>query len=490
MSTSIWPRLSGVFVSRFLSAHTALGLAAGGLLYIICLSGTLIVFHNETARWEQPARGENRVVDPDALQSGLEAYLAHQSDLPDTARLVLPTHDMPRMLVGSGETYFRITEAGELADPVEHPFAEFLVSLHMYLHLPGVLGLTVVGALGVILLGLTLSGLLSHPRIFRDAFHMRRSSALLLETDLHNRLAVWTLPFHLTSALTGAILGLASIGGAVLAYAVHDGDLNAVFPPIFGTDNRVQTQASIAPDIRPALARFTADHTDETAWLIHINGTGTTEQSIEILARPTGRLAYYEEYVYSPSGTPVSTLGLISGETGQQVAASIYSLHFGNYGGVPVKLAYLALGLLLCLICSCGLRIWLLRRRQRGRPAPGLERAWTGIIWGAPLSISLTLCATPLLKLVELPLAWVFWISLSGLVVLGLCLPKPAAQSWDLYLRRLTGLCLLIGTSLHVAHHPDALKNWEHGLLTAALAGLSLALLVHGVRLKSKRASP
>ena len=37
---------------------------------------------------------------------------------------------------------------------------------------------------------------------------------------------------------------------------------------------------------------------------------------------------------------------------GQQIAASIYNLHFGNFGGLPVKLAYIVFGIALTLWLS------------------------------------------------------------------------------------------------------------------------------------------
>ena len=48
-----------------------------------------------------------------------------------------------------------------------------------------------------------------HPRVLRDAFHLRLGgSRRLQEADLHNRLGIWALPFHFTLALTGALCAL------------------------------------------------------------------------------------------------------------------------------------------------------------------------------------------------------------------------------------------------------------------------------------------
>ena len=49
-------------------------------------------------------------------------------------------------------------------------------------------------------------------------------------------------------------------------------------------------------------------------------------------------------------------------------------LHFGWFAGLPVKIAYLLLGFALCAVTWSGVTIWLARRRDKGRPAPGWER--------------------------------------------------------------------------------------------------------------------
>ena len=65
---------------------------------------------------------------------------------------------------------------------------------------------------------LALTGVLAHPRIVRDAFRLRwRQGPHIARVDWHNRLGVWTLPFAIAIALTGAVLGLSTIGFTLLA---------------------------------------------------------------------------------------------------------------------------------------------------------------------------------------------------------------------------------------------------------------------------------
>jgi uncharacterized iron-regulated membrane protein len=476
MTSLPWPKMPARLVARMLSGHTALGVALSALLYIVCLSGTLVVFHNEFSRWEQPGAAEFETVSPETLQTLYTSTLARFDETPDRITLVLPTPSVPRLMAGSGETYWLADETGNTGEAVHHAFSEFLVTLHMYLHLPNILGLTVVGLLGVMMLGLILSGFLAHPRIFRDAFALRRTkSARLGETDLHNRLSVWAAPFHITIALTGAILGLASIGAYALALVFHDGDLEAVFPPIFGEETATGPAPDGVADIARAVTTLQDERPDLAPWLIYVNGPGTAEQNIEILTRVPGQLAYYDEVQFDASGQMLGSTGISDGETGQQVAGAIYSLHFGWFGGVPVKLVYLTLGLALTVVCVSGVSLWLIKRREKGRPSPRLERAWIAIVWGTPALLAFTMLGALSGLIGEALLTPVLWIGLAALIALAMAFGTDRA--WSRSLRGITAGLTLAGLAVHHASHAGAFRGEAAWGVSTGLAVTALLLL-------------
>ena len=55
-------------------------------------------------------------------------------------------------------------------------------------------------------------------------------------------------------------------------------------------------------------------------------------------------------------------------------------------------------------VSATGVSIWLARRRDQGRPAPGLERAWSGWTWGAPAALAIAALSSR-----ALPVGPVFW---------------------------------------------------------------------------------
>ena len=85
-------------VKRALSAHVAIGLIAGALLYIVSLTGTVAVFYQELQRVEQPNAPEMNSISPEAVQKGVEAVLASEAGQPTTTHFYvhLPVKEVPR----------------------------------------------------------------------------------------------------------------------------------------------------------------------------------------------------------------------------------------------------------------------------------------------------------------------------------------------------------------------------------------------------------
>ena len=89
------------FVRRALGGHAAIGLLAGALLYIISLTGTLVVIHDRLQRWEQPDIAEAAVLTPAAAQAAMANAIAQDRGKPPTTHLYIrmPTADLPRTVV-------------------------------------------------------------------------------------------------------------------------------------------------------------------------------------------------------------------------------------------------------------------------------------------------------------------------------------------------------------------------------------------------------
>ena len=59
-----------------------------------------------------------------------------------------------------------------------------------------------------------------------------------------------------------------------------------------------------------------------------------------------------------------------------------------------MKVIYIILGFALTFVTSSGVAIWIARRRDKGKPVPGWEKAWTATVWGQPIAYSAIALAT------------------------------------------------------------------------------------------------
>jgi len=424
-------------VQRALSAHAAIGLLASALLYLICLTGTVVVFYQEWQRIEQPRAPEMAAIAPDAAQRAVAAVLATETGKPATTHLYIhmPIDGLPRTTITTDHQAVHVDADGTIAGPEENAWSEFLLGAHYALNIPGLVGMTIVGIFGVMILALALSGIVAHPRIFRDAFRFRaRDNHGVGLADWHNRLSVWTLPFALAIALTGSMIGLGVVGAYGLAAAFYKNDVGAAYAPIFGEEAKADARPAPLASVAAPLAWIAQNHPDVRPTYIILHDPGTRGQHIQIIAEHPRRLIYGETYEFGADGAYHGKVGLSDGHMGQQLAASTYNLHFGNYGGLPVKIVYFILGLALTVVVATGTSIWLGKRERRGLHHPRLRAGWDGVVWGVPLALTITFLAR-LLVGNGAPLIAIFWTLVVAIPLIAILVrPRPRPKKLLQYL--------------------------------------------------------
>jgi uncharacterized iron-regulated membrane protein len=431
-------------VKRALSAHAAIGLLAAALLYLVSLSGTVAVLFQEWQRIEQPGAPEMPSIDPAAVQRGIEAVMAREAGKPPSTHLYvhLPVEALPRTTITTDTQALHVDSKGDISGPEEISWSDFIVQLHYTLNLPSLIGITIVGALGVMMLALSLSGVIAHPRIFRDAFRLRaRDKGGLGLADWHNRLSVWTLPFTLAIALTGAVIGVAGVTAYAIGATSYGGKVEAVYSPIFGEEGAPDKTPAPAPNVAAALEHMRVHYPQARPTYVTLHDPGTAGQHIQILGEHDRRLVFGEYYTFDARGRFHGIAGLSGGSLGQQAAASNYRLHFGNFGGLPVKLAYILLGLVLTAICATGTYIWLGKRERRGIAQPRLRAIWDAVVWGTPLMLAATFILRRLAGNAA-PLAAAFWLGLAAAIAAGFFVSERGV------LARMLKLALMVALAL------------------------------------------
>jgi uncharacterized iron-regulated membrane protein len=297
-------------------------------------------------------------------------------------------------------------------------------------------------------------------------------STHLTQVDLHNRLSVWGAPFHLMIGMTGAFFGLATVTAFLLAAAFHDGDLEAMYAEIYGAEPEVHASVDTV-NFAAALQAFRALEPDRPLpSFVTLHAAGTPQQFIEFETRRAGRLLWADYHRFDASGAYLGPANYATGSSGLQAVYSTYRLHFGHFGGWPVKVLWAVLGLTLTIVSATGINIWLARRRTRDY----LNDLWAATIWGAPAALALTAVTE---VLVDVSSTGLFWIALAATLAGALWLREPAVTRR--VLRAATAMLLGVLVAGHVVlyglHDVTPAAWWVNGgLLGVAIVFAAMAI--------------
>ena len=355
----------------FWRLHSVIGLAAGLGLLVIGVTGALLVFHEEIDGLLNPA--QTRVAPTPAGRLPLD-------DLVAAVEETFPRHavtgwSFPRdpraadgvfiMPFGTREWRY-ITVDPYRAKVLSHPLLHdstlkgWLVDLHSAFFLKDA-GLAITGLLGVALCFLGLSGLWLYRRFWKTVFRLRWKSGLrLLYGDFHRMVGVLSVGFNLLLGFTGAYWNLSHIVDHLLEDHHDPADEALFFEKLF------PATLDLA-----ALPENAAQHLDgfETRY---ISFPWAPAGPFTLWGRAKDAAWFRSDFgsqvaFDSRTGDLLSVHDLRRKGLWAQVHDSFEPLHFGNFGGLPVKILWAVGGFTPALLSLSGMAIWWKRRQGRRR---------------------------------------------------------------------------------------------------------------------------
>ncbi len=431
-----------------LNAHNWVGVFLSVLLFLVCLSGTVAVFHLEFERWEQPHIQEMDNVSPQVIEKAMDTFLAQNPEESHHLYVVFPTSDIPRLVVENDHKAYFADQEGNLLEEESVSFTQMLVDLHLYLNLPQSWGMILVSALGAIICTLVITGIIAHKRMSKDAFKLRRGgNGQQAQIDLHNRFGLWAAPFHLVIGITGAYFGMAGIILVTVATLNYNGDRDAVVNQIFTPDPVLAPQEG-KPAIGKAFAQMATLAPEKSPIFLTVHEVGEPEQFIEIYAKAPNRMIYAEGYRFDTAGNFVGVAGYEFGEWGKQLVWAMYRLHFGDFAGMTSKWLYFVLGVMLTMLCVSGMEVWLSKKAH----PPLASRLWYSVVWGSVSALALTAIAD---MFISGSLIAVFWCVMAVNTVLTVVFKRMTKPVWLL----ISGFSVLLLLTLYVVVHGEASLN-------------------------------
>ena len=338
-------------------------------LLMLCITGLPLVFTHEIdevllhQQWQPSGANDERLSLDQVLETALSrhpgdvaAFMSFDEDRP----VVNVTSIDPNGPAGAYNFQPIDQTSGEAAPLVAgHPVMEFLLQLHtdMFLGLPGMLFLGLVGRL--LIVALVWGVVLYAPFMRRLPFGTVRASkaARTRWLDYHNLLGAVTLAWVLVVGLTGVVNTLAT---PIIAYWKDTAlkELTAAYDAPVAAGERASLDAAVQR-ARAALPGMT----------------------LQFVAFPGSSYSTDHHYAVfflgdTPLTTHLTTPALIDARTGELAAVATMPwyvktlslsqpLHFGDYGGLPLKILWALLDLATIIILISGLYLWLAKRKTK-----------------------------------------------------------------------------------------------------------------------------
>ena len=417
-------------VQMYKGVHTWVGIISGLFLFIAFYAGAITMFEEPLQRWATPPTDLAQPVPLADAPRLIDAAIASHPDVAQGYTVNVETGpDRPARLEwtvwpeGRGRGAPQQTYAaafgtdGSLQTQRQEPapLAQFIDTLHQHVGLPfpPSISLYVMGIVALLYFMALVSGVIVLlPSLVKDLFALRLGRNLKrMWLDVHNVLGIFSLPFHIIMALTALI------------FAFHDPIYDAQDRLAYGGQIEAMFEANETPhdaDVRegvafaaPATIAATLAQSDPDFTLRWITYRTTPDGKAQIQAAGTRdgyglRGPTFGYAMMHPYSGAVMAYDYMPGHQQGYLAAitSFFALHFGNFGGNPIRWAYFALGLGGAFLFYSGNIMWIETRRRKQRKGNPVEQRrdtrilgalTVGVSLGCVVGISLTVAAAKLL---------------------------------------------------------------------------------------------
>ncbi len=402
-------------IKVYKDVHIWIGIVSGLMLFIAFYAGAITMFEKPLERWATPPSTLSPPPPMERADALLEAVLAAH---PQAAKRyfvsVTPTAEQPARVYwqerGTGPREFKeygasfATDGSLQVEPTgKTPVAQLVDTLHQLVGLPfpDTVSRVVMGMVALAYAVALVSGLIVLlPTIAKDVFALRIGKNIKrLWLDVHNALGLFSLPFHIVIALTSVVFAFHdqfydSQGAVVYPDGIPWGEHEDA-----PTGERVLPTSELLRRVEVQLPGFTVH-----GFGFQRGPRGHVEASVSGLdVRHGARARTYMQTHLDPYTGQVDTHDLPGRMSGWDEAVNaFFALHFGSYGGNPVRWLYVLMGLAGAVLFYSGNLLWVESRRRKckGEETPVQKRsAWVlacltvGMSLGCVAGISATLAA-------------------------------------------------------------------------------------------------
>lgn len=372
------------------AAHAWLGVLSGLLLFVVCFSGAIAVFHEAIYQWEQPGLHVNASEQPHLPIETLLQQARAELALPDDFALVLPGMPYANIFMlyyeqdEQDHAWIVNAATGEHREENQSGIAHILSRMHTDLDLPSPYGRYLVGLSGVVMLFLLVSGIIHHRRFFADLCRLRTRPKLRLTlSDLHKIIGSWGVLFQGMIAFTGSMLGLIGLVLLLMAYTAYDGDAQAALDGFLGPTPPARGIPANMHSMDDLIATAEAHWPGFKAGYIVVNHYQDQAAKVMIYGHNPANLTGIQNISLSAASGDIT---FVADFRKMGLGAAIYgisdTLHYGEFGGTLVLFVYFLLGLAMAFMGASGMILWLTRQSAHSPHYGFYARLSLGVIAG------------------------------------------------------------------------------------------------------------
>jgi uncharacterized iron-regulated membrane protein len=362
-------------IRRWSWLHRWTSLICTAFLLTLCVSGLPLVFRDEIDDLLYPSVAPAAAPDgtPDANLDEIAAaamsrypgkvvqFLIWDRDDPDTVRVAVGKSIDADPAKNSVARVDKHTAKFLDAPEITARLTNILLRLHAEL-CAGTPGKLFLGVMGMLFVAATVSGVVLYAPSMRklDFGTVRRQrSPRLYWLDLHNLLGIVTVAWTLVVGVTGAINTWADVIQGIwqrhqLAAMIGPFDGTSIPQPLASLQTAVDAARGAMPDMTPLFVAYPGTaFTSRVHYAVFMRGNSARTSRLfkpVLVDASTGQLADVRDLPWYVSALLLSQ-----------------PLHFGDYGGVPLKIIWGALDAITIVVLGSGLYLWLRRFPRRGR---------------------------------------------------------------------------------------------------------------------------
>ena len=360
---------------RLWQLHSWLGLIAGLGLIVIGLTGSVLMFHDEietlinpeivrvdpTPAGRLPAAELLATVNRELPGHEVAGWLFRQADEAHLADLLyLRRHGSPEWFLITLDPYAGKILAGPRLGA--ETFTGWMLDLH-YTFFADHVGLAITGALGLLLCLLGVTGVWLYREFWKHVFTLRWGrGARLLFSDLHKFVGITSVAFNLIVGFTGAYWNFSHI----IHEWSEDHDDHALAPakrlyaeplPI---DALIADTSARIPGYQARYLSLPYEEGENSSLTFYGQVPGN------FLRGPYGSTVAYDAQTHAfTSAFDIRDAGLW-----MRFADTFVPLHYGTFGGLPVKILWTLGGLTPGALAITGFVMWRLRKRRAAPASP------------------------------------------------------------------------------------------------------------------------